>query len=122
MSEFRKEFCSAAGLSLLVVACLMMFIISTSVGASSRESYQPKAKVCLHNLRVIDAAKKQWAAGNRKSTNDVPGWDQIRHYCGDFGTNTAIPLCPLGGAYTIGHVGEPPKCSWRGWIGPKHEL
>ena len=72
---------------------------------------------CINNLRAIDAAKQEWAIEKNKTTNDIPTWDNILPYLGHYWTNHA-PICPSGGKYTIGKVGEPPKCS----IGGEHRL
>ncbi|MDB6017501.1 MAG: hypothetical protein JWR19_1990 [Pedosphaera sp.] len=67
-------------------------------------SFQP----CLLNLLVINVAKKQWALENKKSTIDVPIWNDLLPY---LGSNPSIPKCPNGGTYTIGRIGELPTCS-----------
>lgn len=72
---------------------------------------------CINNLRMIDGAKNQWALENNKTANDTPTWTDILPYMGGHATNK-IPECPDGGQYTIGRIGENPKCS----IGGNHAL
>jgi len=63
---------------------------------------------CINNLKQIDGAKSTWQLENYKTTNDVPADSDI------FGTNQYIrtkPTCIEGGAYTLGRVGDRPKCS-----------
>jgi len=72
---------------------------------------------CINNLRLFDSAKQQWALENRKQTTDTPTLDNLRPYLGR-GPNGEMPTCPSGGSYTVGTVGEPPKCSIPGHVLP----
>jgi len=65
---------------------------------------------CINNLRQIDAAKNQWALEKQKTTGDMPTADDIKVYL----MHNRLPVCPAGGTYTIGAVGEPPTCSIAG--------
>jgi hypothetical protein len=71
---------------------------------------------CINNLRLIDAAKQQWALENRKQSTDTPTMKDLQPYIGR-GPKGNLPACPSGGHYTIGAVGEKPTCSI-----PGHEL
>ena len=75
--------------------------------------------LCVLNLRAIDQFKSQWMDANHKTTNDIPSWDDLLPYAKSFGWTNAKPVCPQGGTYTIGRVGEPAKCSIGG---PAHTL
>src|SRR5262245_58835366 len=71
---------------------------------------------CIGCLKQIDGAKEQWALEYEKSRGAVVAWDDI------FGPNRYIkdkPVCPSGGIYTIGKIGEDPHCSFPG---PGHSL
>jgi hypothetical protein len=66
----------------------------------------------VNNLRLIAAAKDQWAIEHAKTTNDTPTWDDLRPY---FGREMNQPLkCPQGGIYTLGKIGQSPTCSLGG--------
>jgi hypothetical protein len=71
---------------------------------------------CINNLRQIDAAKLQWALENRKYNTDTPTMKDLQPFLVG-GRNGKFPVCPGGGVYTIGTVGEKPACSI-----PGHEL
>ena len=63
---------------------------------------------CIANLKQIQSAKTTWMLDRRKTTNDVPTDRDL------FGPTRYIkckPTCLGGGEYSIGHVGENPKCS-----------
>jgi len=68
---------------------------------------------CMNNLRQIDGAKHSWSLESRKATNDVTHWEDIRPYLGR-GTVGEILVCPNGGIYILGRVGESPRCSIGG--------
>jgi hypothetical protein len=71
---------------------------------------------CISNLRIIDGAKGQWALENHKQNTDTPTAQDITPYMGR-GPAGEFPICPQGGHYIIGTVGEKPRCSI-----PGHEL
>ncbi len=69
---------------------------------------------CINNLRIIDAAKQQWALEKGKQATDIPTKEDLMPY---IGRSKKFPVCPQGGTYTIGPVNERPTCSI-----PGHEL
>jgi biopolymer transport protein ExbD len=72
---------------------------------------------CLNNLRIIDSAKAQWALENHKQNSDTPTEQDLAPYIGA-GTAHEFPICPEGGKYIIGSVGEKPRCSIPGHVLP----
>ena len=65
--------------------------------------------VCRNNLRILDAAKEQWAMENGKADGETVTEADISEY---------IPggslQCPMGGTYTLNPIGTPPECSLHG--------
>ena len=61
---------------------------------------------CVRNLRMLSGVKHVWALQNQKGTNDSPTWAELRLYL------QRKPRCPQHGTYTLGRVGEPPRCSY----------
>jgi hypothetical protein len=86
------------------------------------------ANVCINNLRNIDLAKNIWSLKFNKATNEVPTWDDIKPFLErgkpfyKFNPTNDLPICPLGGTYTIGKIGEPPTCSLSTTVTPAHVL
>jgi len=68
---------------------------------------------CINNLRMIDAAKNQWALENHKSSDATPTEKDLLPYL----KNDQMPHCPANGTYTIGQVKDSPTCSV-----PRHVL
>jgi hypothetical protein len=101
--------------SLIVIGFLGVLIIGATwlIPAYIRARNTPSSAPCVVNLMQIAGAKEAWALENRKSTNDTPGWDDIRPFL-----KPAIS-CQQGGAYILGRVGESPRCSVGG---PLHSM
>ena len=105
-------FVSALGVVILAAVVLLPLV---------RGRDRSAVAACFVNLRQIDGAKQQWAVEYKKTTNDVPTWDDVRPYFGSGpkGLKHEIPVCPQGGTYTLGRADELPKCSVGG---PSHTL
>jgi general secretion pathway protein G len=98
------------GLAFGILVIPMMLAIAIPNFVKARETAQQNA--CFNNLRQIEAAKQQWAMENNKKATDVPTESDLRPYLGR--APGMLPVCPQGGHYTIGAVGEQPKCSIHG--------
>jgi len=97
---------------LIFSVCLVAAVIfAVFVSASSRKT--AKKPRCYSNLMQLELFKLNWASENNKATNDTPTWNDLRPYFPDSWSNN-IPVCPAGGTYIIGKVGEQPKCSIGG--------
>ncbi len=117
----------SVGLFPMSVANRRHFLIATAVcgvllaGAVPflRRAWSTEAdNACISNLRQIDGAKQYWAEQQHKSTNDTPTLADLQPIMLPGRPNEPLVLeCRKGGTYTIGRVGEPPKCSY-----PRHEL
>ncbi len=94
------------GICILLVAG----VVAIGVRAFLIAGFQQGLTPCVSNLRQIDAAKDQWMLEKIKTSNDVPTWDEILPYL----NKSQIPVCPQGGTYTIGRIGDPPICSIAG--------
>ena len=70
---------------------------------------------CIGNLRLIYAAKQAWALEKNKTDTDVPTEQDLLPYI----KGGVFPVCPSGGIYTIGPVGQPPTCSISGHVLPQ---
>ena len=97
---------------MIVVAIIgLLAAIAIPNFVKARQTAQKNA--CINNLRMIDGAKEQWALENRAPSGGAVTED------GATGVNSYIkgnarPICPGGGTYTFGNVGDPPTCSVAG--------
>ncbi len=101
---------SFANMALLpaVAVPAMLSAIAIPNFVKARSTAQQNA--CLNNLRMLDAAKQQWALEKGKDSSSVPTANDLKEYLG----HDQMVVCPQGGTYTIGPVGESPKCSIPG--------
>jgi septal ring factor EnvC (AmiA/AmiB activator) len=90
--------------------------VSRKASADAQQS-QSQAVVerdaCIANLKLIVAAKLQWALENNKAEDAIPTSQDLLPYFKD----GIFAVCPSGGAYTINSVGQLPTCSI-----PRHAL
>jgi hypothetical protein len=85
------------------------------VRAVAQQLDEVATRTCINNLRQIYAAKQAWALENNKPAEAIPTAQDLLPYFKD-GT---FPVCPSGGTYTIGAVGELPTCSISGHVLPQ---
>jgi hypothetical protein len=77
----------------------IIFLLLAGCAYKSSES-------CITKLRQLDRGKEYWALEQGKTTNDTPTWEDLRPFF-----KSSPFICPNGGTYTIGRVGEMPTCS-----------
>lgn len=65
---------------------------------------------CINNLRMIQAAKQQWALENQEPDSATPAESDLTPYL----PHHLMPHCPAGGVYAIGVVTNPPTCTVPG--------
>jgi len=104
----------------LVVTILVAFtwLILAAIAIPSFISARSQAyrNACVNNLRQIREAKAAWANADHKLPTDIPTEGDLY---ATSGTNGFLLVCPRGGKYTIGAVGQNPTCSF---VAKGHEL
>ena len=65
----------------------------------------PDPVACYNNIVALDGAKQQLQADQKLSRGDPVTPDMLTHYF------KSMPLCPAGGTYAIGPIGQEPVCS-----------
>ena len=103
MSAFQKAIVALGALVLLAVGAALLTL-------NWRGAFLSAAQPCVNNLRQLESAKAQWALENHKDgdASAVPTWQTVQPYL-----NGRL-ICPDGGTYALGRVGERPKCSLAG--------
>jgi len=99
---------------IMIVVAIIGLLAAIAIPSFVRARKSAQANACINNLRIIDAAKQQWAIENNKSPNDLPNQNDIAPYIGR-NQNIANVICPSGGtsfddSYNINSVAEPPTC------------
>lgn len=92
-------------------------------------NYQGRELICLYNLERLLDAKQEWSkdtgagVGSLSAAPEVLAHKYFRKYeygrrapCDDDTQNLPVyqAICPSGGEYIIGTIGERPKCSQHG--------
>jgi hypothetical protein len=99
-----------AALLLLPAAAAVGMVAAIAIPNFVKARATSQQNACINNLRLLDAAKQQWALENKKQSTDTPAISDLRPYLGR-GPNGEMPVCPAGGSYALGSVGEKPTCS-----------
>ena len=100
-------------IELLIVVAIILIMAAIAIPNFVEARTTSQENACINNLRMIDSAKAQWALEKSKKDADQPTAEDLKAYL----NHDQFPHCPAGGEYTIGTVGEKPKCSISG-----HEL
>jgi hypothetical protein len=102
-----------------VCGLVLLMLIAAIVLPNFVRPRATRAKsVCWLNLLLIDQAKGQWARYTAKTNGYRPTEQDVLGVL-SFLKNSALPVCPQGGAYTLEPIGKPPHCSVGG---PEHSL
>ena len=94
----------AVGISLVVVVGLIAGVVIPSFTKARNTSQQ---NACVGNLRIMDSGKEQVAMAYNLVAGDTIASTQINEYV----KGNTTPICPAGGSYTYGRIGERPACS-----------
>lgn len=95
---------------IMIVVLIIGLLAAIAVPGFARARADARAKTCVNNLRLIEAAKDQWAmATGAAEAATVTTTDA--EYIQQFKGNTQ-PQCPVGPtAYVVGAVGTVPTCA-----------
>jgi hypothetical protein len=67
----------------------------------------PGYSPCINNLRQLDGAIESWASEHHRAPGDPVIKSEVVTYI-----KGGLRLCPQGGEYNFGKVGEHPTCSY----------
>lgn len=99
-------------LLLAAIASVSVVALAWTSGTPSRVCCYPLKNACINSLRQLEGAKVTWAVENQiANLSVIPRMDQL---CGATNYIRDVPVCPMGGAYTIGRIRDKPQCSLHG--------
>lgn len=90
----------------MIVICILGLIIAVALPNFLRARREANAKLCLSNLKQIEAAKERWSFSYGAALNEEI---YITDLVPDFIKLT--PVCPDDGEYTPGILVDNPTCS-----------
>jgi hypothetical protein len=91
----------------VVWVCVAIFLAVRLVAPGFTSTKVRARTSCLVNLRLIDKAKIAFASDNDLPSGTAVTKEQLLPYLKD-----GWPICSDGGVYTLGALGEDPRCSY----------
>jgi len=102
---------------IMIVVAIIGLLAAIAIPNFLRARDTSQQNACINNLRLVDAAKEQWAMEQGKQVTDTPaasGTD-LTPYLGR-GSMGELPTCPADSqntfltSYSLNNVGSPPTC------------
>lgn len=93
-----------------VVCHILPIIAALVVVGCVRQEVVEAPESCEVKLRMIHGAKENWALSHGATNGQAVTWTDIVPYL----KGEKIPVCPEGGRYILGNVGDLPECSFPG--------
>lgn len=114
---------------IMIVVAIIGLLAAIAIPNFVRARTTSQMNACVNNLRLIDAAKQQWALEQHQGTGDTPTSTDLQPYLGH-GSGGELPWCPADGTATwaasydglINSVGAKPGCSIGSGFAQPHVL
>src|SRR5271154_4699539 len=97
---------------IMIVVAIIGLLAAIAIPNFVRARQTSQTNACINNLRIIDAAKQQWALEKGQISTASPMSTDIVPYLGRAGT--AMPAEPLNASYVINAVSIVPYCTVAG--------
>lgn len=95
---------------IMIVVAIIGLLAAIAIPNFVKARQTAQTNACINNLRIIDAAKQQWALETGAKSSASVSSTAITPYLGR-GSNSQMPHEPLNGTYHIGTLNEVPSCS-----------
>ena len=103
----RKNTAGFTLVEIMIVVAIIGLLAAIAVPNFAQARTNARRGTCINNLRLIDAAKEQYALENNKDSTTTPATTDVTPYL----KGNAMPNCPASGAYTVAAIGTVPSCS-----------
>ena len=105
--KLQKNTAGFTLVEIMIVVAIIGLLAAIAVPNFAQARTNSRRNACINNLRLIDAAKEQYAIENNVDTGAAAADASITPYL----KGNAIPVCPAAGAYTNNVIGTVPTCS-----------
>lgn len=108
-----KAMRSKAGFTLveiMIVVAIIGLLAAIAVPNFVQARTTSRTNACINNLRLIEAAKEQWALATNAADNAAVVNANVTPYL----KGQVMPTCPGGGNYTPNAVGTDATCNVAG--------
>ena len=95
---------------IMIVVAIIGLLAAIAVPNFVQARTNARRSTCINNLRLVDAAKEQYALENNKDSATTPASGDLTAYL----KGGAMPTCQSSGSYTINAIGTNPTCSKSG--------
>jgi prepilin-type N-terminal cleavage/methylation domain-containing protein len=101
---------------IMIVVAIIGLLAAIAIPNFVRARTTSQQNACINNLRLIDAAKQQWALETGQQSTAVPVGSNLQPYLGR-GTSGELPYCPVDTTQTFAtsyapeSIGTKPTCS-----------
>ena len=94
---------------IMIVVAIIGLLAAIAIPNFVKARQTSQTNACINNLRIVDAAKQQWALETGQVTSASPVSSNIVPYLGRSGS--VMPTCPIGSsAYNINPLTSVPTC------------
>jgi prepilin-type N-terminal cleavage/methylation domain-containing protein len=94
---------------IMIVVAIIGLLAAIAIPNFVRARQTSQTNACINNLRIIDAAKQQWALEKGQQSSVTPNSTDIVPYLGRSGA--VMPKEPLNGTYSINALTNVPTCN-----------
>jgi len=101
---------------IMIVVAIIGLLAAIAIPNFVRARTTSQQNACINNLRLIDAAKQQWALEKGQASSATPASSDLQPYLGR-GTAGELPACPVDStstfttSYSPNNVGTKPVCN-----------
>jgi prepilin-type N-terminal cleavage/methylation domain-containing protein len=95
---------------IMIVVAIIGLLAAIAIPNFIRARDSAGSNTCINNLRLIDAAKEQYAMENSIAAGTATTSDNCTPYL----RNNVFPVCPSAGIYSTNPVGTLAVCSLSG--------
>ena len=94
---------------IMIVVAIIGLLAAIAIPNLVRARTTAQSNGCINNLRLIEAAKTQWALETGNGDGAPVTAANVKPYLGH-ANNGVVPKCPLGSDYTINVIGVCAVC------------